>query len=41
LSSGIPYLQFDPLPVQLDSPDFEVDAYGGDEGWGEGVFTET
>ncbi len=40
LARGIPYLQLDPLAVQLDRPYLEVDANGGDEGRGEGVFAE-
>lgn len=31
LAGGIPYLQLDPLPVQLDGPDLEVYADGCDE----------
>ena len=31
LAGGIPYLQLDPLPVQLDGPDLEVYADGRDE----------
>lgn len=40
LTSGIPYLQLDTLAVQLYRADLEVDADGGDEGGGEGVFAE-
>ena len=40
LSRSIPDLQFHSLAVELDGADFEVDAYGGDEGGGEGVFAE-
>lgn len=32
-----PYLKLDALVMAEDSLDFEVDAYGGDEGGGEGV----
>ena len=31
LACRIPYLQLDPLPIQLDRPDLEVDANGCDE----------
>ena len=40
LSRSIPDLQFHSFAVELDGADFEVDAYGGDEGGGEGVFAE-
>lgn len=41
LTRGVPYLQFYSLSVQLDGSDLKVDAYSGDEGWGEGVFAES
>ena len=40
LTGGVPYLQLYPLAVEVDSADFEVDAYRCDEGWGEAVFAE-
>ena len=40
LSCGVPYLQLYPLAVQLNRPNLEVDADGGDEGRCEGVFAE-
>lgn len=40
LAGGVPYLQLDALAVELDRADLEVDADGGDEGWGEGVLAE-
>ena len=41
LSSSIPYLQFYPLTVQLNCPDFEIDADGGNERWSERIFAES
>jgi hypothetical protein len=40
LAGRVPYLQLDTLAVKLDGADLEVDADGGDEGRGEGVFAE-
>ena len=40
LTCRVPYLQLHSLAVQLDGSDFKVDADGGDEGWGEGVFAK-
>ena len=40
LASRVPYLQLDPLAVQLNGPDLEVDAYRCDEGGCEGVLAE-
>ena len=40
LACGIPYLQLHALAIELDRPDLEVDADGGDERRSEGVFTE-
>ena len=40
LAGSVPYLQLYPLAVEVDSADFEVDAYRCDEGWGEAVFAE-
>ncbi len=40
LPGRVPYLELDPLAVELDGPDLEVDADGGDEGGREGVFAE-
>lgn len=40
LPRGVPYLELDALAVELDGADLEVDADGGDEGGGEGVFAE-
>ena len=40
LAGGVPDLQLDALAVELDGPDLEVDADGGDEGGGERVLTE-
>ena len=41
LPSSIPYLQFYPLTVQLNCPNFEVDTDGGNERWSKGIFTES
>lgn len=41
LARRVPNLQLHPLAIQFDRADFEVDADGGDEGWGEGVLTES
>lgn len=41
LAGGVPDLQLDTLTVELDGPYLEVDADGGDEGGGEGVFAES
>lgn len=40
MTGCIPYLQFHSLAVQFNGADFEVYAYGSDEGGGEGVFAE-
>ena len=40
LPRRVPDLQLDPLAVELDGPDLEVDADGRDEGGREGVFAE-
>lgn len=40
LTRRVPYLQLHTFAVQLDGADLEVDANGGDEGRGEGVFAE-
>ena len=40
LTGRIPDLELDPLAVQLDRADLEVDADGGDEGGREGVLTK-
>ena len=40
LARGVPDLQFDGLPVQLDGADLEVDPDGGDVGLGVGVVGE-
>ena len=40
LPRSVPYLQLDPLAVELDGPDLEVDADGGDERRRERVFAE-
>lgn len=40
LAGGIPYLQLHSLAIQFDSSYLEVDADGGDEGRGEGVFAK-
>jgi hypothetical protein len=40
LAGGVPYLQLDALAIELNGPDLEVDADGGDEGRGEGVLAE-
>lgn len=40
LAGCVPDLQLDALAVKLDGPYLEVDADGGDEGGGEGVFAE-
>lgn len=41
LTSCIPYLEFYPLTVQLNCPNFEVDANGGNERWSERIFAES
>lgn len=40
LAGRVPYLQLHALAVELDGPDLEVDADGGDEGGGKRVFAE-
>lgn len=40
LARCVPYLQLHALAVELDSPDLEIDANGGDEGRCEGVLAE-
>lgn len=40
LAGGVPDLQLDTLSIELNGPDLEVDADGGDEGRGKGVFAE-
>ena len=40
LAGRVPDLQLDALAIELDGPDLEVDADGGDEGRGEGVLAE-
>lgn len=40
LARRVPDLQLDPLAIELDRPDLEVDADGGDEGRREGVLAE-
>lgn len=40
LAGGIPDLQLDALPIELNGPDLEVDSDGGDKGWGKRVFAE-
>ena len=41
LTSCIPYLEFYPLTVQLNCPNFEIDANGGNERWSERIFAES
>jgi len=40
LAGGVPDLELDLLTVQLNRPDFEIYAYGGDEGGIEGILGE-
>jgi hypothetical protein len=40
LARRVPDLKLDPLAIEFDCPDLEVDANGGDEGRCEGVFAE-
>jgi hypothetical protein len=40
LARCVPYLQLHALAIELDGPDLEIDANGGDEGRRERVFTE-
>lgn len=40
LSRGVPDLQFDPLAVEINSPDLEVDADGCDERRCKAIFAE-
>jgi len=37
----IPYLKLDPLTIQFDSANFEVNANGSDKRWCKRVFTES
>ena len=41
LARRVPYLQLHALAVELDSPDLEINANGGDEGRCEGVLAES
>jgi hypothetical protein len=41
ITRSIPYLKFDFLAIHIDSPDFEVNTYGGDKRWCKLVFAES
>jgi hypothetical protein len=41
LAGGIPDLQLDPLSIEFNRPDFEVDSDRGDEGRCEGILAES
>ena len=41
LASGIPNLEFNTLPVEVNGLDFEIDTNGSNKGGGEGIVGET